>query len=140
MTDGGPPAWAVDQRAELGWLGSRGKGWPAVCKSGPPSVKVAHIYVVLPVLFGASTRHAEFAAEVALPVLFPVDPHDLKGVAGGVWDLQVAVGVAGVAVFDVGLEVVLALGPLLAPLHRALDRSAAALGVGEIGEFRRLVL
>ena len=34
-TDGGPPAWAVDKRAELGWPSSRGKGWPAVCKSGP---------------------------------------------------------------------------------------------------------
>ena len=41
LTDGGPPAWAVDKRAELGWPISRGKGWP------PPSVKVAHIYVVL---------------------------------------------------------------------------------------------
>ena len=35
LTDGGPPAWAVDKRAELGWPSSRGKGWPAVCKSGP---------------------------------------------------------------------------------------------------------
>ena len=34
-TDGGPPVWAVDKRAELGWPSSRGKGWPAVCKSGP---------------------------------------------------------------------------------------------------------
>ena len=34
-TDGGPPAWAVNKRAELGWPSSRGKGWPAVCKSGP---------------------------------------------------------------------------------------------------------
>ena len=91
-------------------------------------------------LFGASTRHAEFPAEIALPVFLPVDPHDLEGVARVVGDLQVAVGVAGVAVFDVGLEVVLALGPLLASLHRALDRSAAALGVGKVGEFRRLVL
>ena len=33
-TDGGPPAWAVDKRAELGWPSSRGKGWPTVCKSG----------------------------------------------------------------------------------------------------------
>ena len=41
LTDGGPPAWAVDKRAELGWPSSRGKGWPAVCKSG------AHVYVVL---------------------------------------------------------------------------------------------
>ena len=32
---GGPPAWAVDKRAELGWPSSREKGWPAVCKSGP---------------------------------------------------------------------------------------------------------
>ena len=31
-TDGGPPAWAVDKRAELGWPNSRGKGWPPVCK------------------------------------------------------------------------------------------------------------
>ena len=36
-TDGGPPAWAVNKRAELGWLSSRGKGWPAVCKSAPRS-------------------------------------------------------------------------------------------------------
>ena len=35
LTDGGPPAWAVDKRAELGWPSSRGKGWLAVCKSGP---------------------------------------------------------------------------------------------------------
>ena len=35
LTDGGPPAWAVDKRAELGWPSSRGKGWAAVCKSGP---------------------------------------------------------------------------------------------------------
>ena len=35
LTDGGPPAWAVDKRAELGWPSSREKGWPAVCKSGP---------------------------------------------------------------------------------------------------------
>ena len=36
LTDGGPPAWAVDKTAELGWPSSRGKGWPAaVCKSGP---------------------------------------------------------------------------------------------------------
>ena len=34
-TDGGPPAWAVDKRAQLGWPSSMGKGWPAVCKSGP---------------------------------------------------------------------------------------------------------
>ena len=34
-TDGGPPAWAVDNRAELGWPSSRGNGWPAVCKTGP---------------------------------------------------------------------------------------------------------
>ena len=34
-TDGGPPAWAVDKREELGWPSSREKGWPAVCKSGP---------------------------------------------------------------------------------------------------------
>ena len=34
-TDGGPPALAVDNRAEMGWPSSRGKGWPAVCKSGP---------------------------------------------------------------------------------------------------------
>ena len=33
--------WAVDMRAELGWPSSRGKGWP------PPSVTVAHVYVVL---------------------------------------------------------------------------------------------
>ena len=33
-TDSGPPAWAVDKRAKLGWLRSRGKGWPVVCKSG----------------------------------------------------------------------------------------------------------
>ena len=34
LTDGGPTAWAVDW--ELGWPSrSRGKGWPAVCKSGP---------------------------------------------------------------------------------------------------------
>ena len=26
LTDGGPPAWAVDKRAELGWPSSRGKG------------------------------------------------------------------------------------------------------------------
>ena len=26
---------AVDKRVELGWPSSRGKGWPAVCKSGP---------------------------------------------------------------------------------------------------------
>ena len=26
---------AVDKRAEQGWPSSRGKGWPAVCKSGP---------------------------------------------------------------------------------------------------------
>ena len=32
---GGPPAWAVDKRAELGWPSRWGKGWPAVCKSGP---------------------------------------------------------------------------------------------------------
>ena len=35
LTDSGPPAWAVDQRAELGWPIKQGKGWPAVCKSGP---------------------------------------------------------------------------------------------------------
>ena len=35
LKEGGPPAWAVDKRAELGWPSSRGKGWPAVCKSGP---------------------------------------------------------------------------------------------------------
>ena len=35
-TDGGPPAWAVDERAELGWPSNRGKG-------GPPSIKVAHV-------------------------------------------------------------------------------------------------
>ena len=35
LTDGGPPAWAVEKRAELGWASGRGKGWPAVCKSGP---------------------------------------------------------------------------------------------------------
>ena len=35
LTDGGPPARAVDKRAELGWPSSRGKGWPVVCKSGP---------------------------------------------------------------------------------------------------------
>ena len=34
LTDDGPPAWAVDKRAELGWPSRRGKGWPAVCKSG----------------------------------------------------------------------------------------------------------
>ena len=26
---------AVDKRAILGWPSSRGKGWPAICKSGP---------------------------------------------------------------------------------------------------------
>ena len=41
LTDGGPPAWAVDKRAELGWPSSSGE------KVGPPSVKVAHVYVVL---------------------------------------------------------------------------------------------
>ena len=35
LTDGGPPAWAVGKRAELGWPSSRGKLWPAVCKKGP---------------------------------------------------------------------------------------------------------
>ena len=35
LTDGGPPAWAVDNRAELGWPSSRGKGWPADSKSDP---------------------------------------------------------------------------------------------------------
>ena len=36
LTVGGPPAWAVNKRAELGWPSSRGKGWPAaVCKSDP---------------------------------------------------------------------------------------------------------
>ena len=41
-TDGGPPTWAVDKRAELGWAISTGeKGGP------PPSVKVAHVCVVL---------------------------------------------------------------------------------------------
>ena len=29
-TDCGPPAWAVDKRAELSWPSSRGKRWPAV--------------------------------------------------------------------------------------------------------------
>ena len=38
-TDGGPPAWAVDKRAELGWPSSRGKGWPAVCNSGYQSLQ-----------------------------------------------------------------------------------------------------
>ena len=36
-TEGGPPAWAVDKRAERGWPSSRVKG----------SVKVSHVYVVL---------------------------------------------------------------------------------------------
>ena len=35
LTDCGPPAWAADKRAELGWPSSRGKGWPTVCVSGP---------------------------------------------------------------------------------------------------------
>ena len=35
LTDGGPPAWTVDKRAELGRPSSREKGWPAICKSGP---------------------------------------------------------------------------------------------------------
>jgi len=39
-TDSGPPTWPVDKRADLVWPSSRGKG-------GPPSVKVAHVYVVL---------------------------------------------------------------------------------------------
>ena len=39
-TDSGPPVWAVDKRAELGWPSSRGKG-------GPPSVIVAHVYIAL---------------------------------------------------------------------------------------------
>ena len=37
-TDRGPPAWAVDKRAELGWPSSSGE------KGGPPSVRVAHVY------------------------------------------------------------------------------------------------
>ena len=42
LTDGGPPAWAVDKRAE-DWAGQ-----VAGEKGGPPrSVKVVHVYVVL---------------------------------------------------------------------------------------------
>ena len=41
LTDGGPPAWAVYKRAELGWPSSRRE------KDAPPSVKVAQVYVVL---------------------------------------------------------------------------------------------
>ena len=37
-TDGGPPAWAVDKRAELRWQVAGEKG-------GQLSVKVAHVYV-----------------------------------------------------------------------------------------------
>ena len=48
LTDGGPPAWAVDKRAELGWPSSRGKGWPAVCKSGP---RLCNFFTVLALIF-----------------------------------------------------------------------------------------
>ena len=41
LTDGGPPAWAVDKRAEH-WADQ-----VAGDKGGPPSVKVAHVYLVL---------------------------------------------------------------------------------------------
>ena len=37
LTDGGPPAWAVDKRAELGWPSAGEKGCP-------PSVKVVLRY------------------------------------------------------------------------------------------------
>ena len=35
LTDGGPPAWAVETYLGRIYESSRGKGWPAVCKSGP---------------------------------------------------------------------------------------------------------
>ena len=42
LTDGGPPAWAVQKRAELGRPSE-----VAGEKGGTPSVKVAHVYIVL---------------------------------------------------------------------------------------------
>ena len=41
LTDRGPPAWAVEKRAQ-NWAGQ-----VAGEKGGPPSVKVAHVYEVL---------------------------------------------------------------------------------------------
>ena len=34
-TNGGPPAWAVDKKAELGRPSRKENGWTTVCKSGP---------------------------------------------------------------------------------------------------------
>ena len=42
LTDGGPPAWAVETRGQNGLA-----KYLAGEKGGPPSVKAAHVYVVL---------------------------------------------------------------------------------------------
>ena len=45
-TDCGPPDWAVNKRAELGWPISRGKGWPTVCKHGPRLCSFTVLYLM----------------------------------------------------------------------------------------------
>ena len=51
LTDGGPPAWAVDKS------GQNLAGQIAGEKGGPPSVSVAHVYVVLRYFRNATYFH-----------------------------------------------------------------------------------
>ena len=69
--DGGPPAWAVDKRAELA-------GQVAGEMGGPQSVKVAHVYAVLRYSYRAGVfiiDHLVFLVGLHLEAL--PGPHDL---------------------------------------------------------------
>ena len=70
---------AVDKRAELGWPSSRGKGLPAVCKSGPRLCKstvlklietITHVCDKMEFIFVSLDTRADSLSLFSLYILF----------------------------------------------------------------------